>query len=383
MSYSSPFRALSAAALLALSGGAASCSGLGHDCSRDDSRDLLQFVPVQNPLPAAAGEESYNQSYSLDPESGEFTFHKSISTEVGEIGAEFRPLDKKAAERFGLEPHSGVLVRKVKSKGPASAAGLETDDVILTFGGKETTSVDRLEYLVENSKPGERVAMEIRRKDKNIQLSAEVGSEKRVTRAEGLHRKLSILDDRDRTGLRLAELTDDVRGLVLAAGPAKQGLFVASVQPGGPAFFAGVHPRDLLVQVDGQPVETLADYTRVLGAHEGGKKARLSLEREGQGIEAQVPLEEDALAGARFNFLELVKYEHRPARREFSLIFGWLYDYDACFCVRKRGAGAENVSDRRFGMLPLDLISFHFRSPGKKEVRLAWILPITWGKSDG
>jgi S1-C subfamily serine protease len=68
-----------------------------------------------------------------------------------------------------------------------------------------------------------------------------------------------------------------------------QQVMVVSVTPGGPAEAAGVHPGDIVLAVDGQPVTRLAAfYSKVWGLGPAGVVAPLRLRRDGRVIELSV-----------------------------------------------------------------------------------------------
>jgi putative serine protease PepD len=65
--------------------------------------------------------------------------------------------------RTGDAANGGAQVGAVTAGGPAAKAGLRTRDVITRFGGKLVTDAATLSTLVDDRKPGDRVAVEVRR----------------------------------------------------------------------------------------------------------------------------------------------------------------------------------------------------------------------------
>lgn len=360
-----------------------SCSSI--DCrSSGDGRAVFEQVPVPYPVSLAgtdSGEgdpEVRSQSYSLDPSSGEFTFHRSAVVTVGTLGVDLAHLDRKTAKRLEMEPYSGVRVKKVEPHGAGETAGLVRDDVILAVDGDASIDLESLEHLIETSKPGERRDLELQRGRRNIEIAVELGAERRLVDARGLHQILPILDDRDRTGLRLAQLTEEVRPIILGPDAEAKGLLVVGVLPGGPAFFGGVRAKDLVVRVDQTPTETTEDFSRAVAAIEPGDRAQLTILRDGVEVTRSVPVEEDVRKSSGFNFLGLVEHRHQPERRNFELISGLLYNYDSCFSVSTENRSLKNVSSRSWG-LALNLIRYESTTGGRKKLWLAWFLPIWWG----
>jgi S1-C subfamily serine protease len=70
------------------------------------------------------------------------------------------------------------------------------------------------------------------------------------------------------------------------------GVEVIGVDPDGPAATAGVRPEDLIVSVDGRPVERMDDLLRLMGGDAVGVPVTLGIVRAGRSIEiALVPAE--------------------------------------------------------------------------------------------
>jgi S1-C subfamily serine protease len=63
------------------------------------------------------------------------------------------------AELRGVPAGSGVLIGGVFSGSPASAAGLRTGDVIVSAGGRQVTSPEALQSVLQRHHPGDRVGL--------------------------------------------------------------------------------------------------------------------------------------------------------------------------------------------------------------------------------
>mgnify|MGYP003478690898 CR=1 FL=1 len=59
------------------------------------------------------------------------------------------------------------------------------------------------------------------------------------------------------------------------------GALIASVVPGGPADDAGVTEGDIVVELDGDPIETAEDLGEAIRAHAPGDTVEVVLVREG------------------------------------------------------------------------------------------------------
>jgi hypothetical protein len=60
------------------------------------------------------------------------------------------------------------------------------------------------------------------------------------------------------------------------------GYLVSGIVPGSPAESAGLRPGDVIVAIDGSPIDNLYDYTAVLKSHEPGDRLRVEIVRDGK-----------------------------------------------------------------------------------------------------
>lgn len=77
----------------------------------------------------------------------------------------------------------------------------------------------------------------------------------------------------------------------LTKGKAK-GAFIRQVVPGGPAEKAGIQPGDVVLSVNGKPVDGAVDLRRTLGALKPGSTASLQISRRGKLMEFKPALAE-------------------------------------------------------------------------------------------
>ncbi|MCA0242417.1 MAG: DegQ family serine endoprotease [Proteobacteria bacterium] len=84
---------------------------------------------------------------------------------------------------------------------------------------------------------------------------------------------------RGRIGVQIAPVTKDVAEAIGLGKPA--GALVQSVESGQPAEKAGVEAGDIIVKVDGKPVEKSGDLPRIIGNLKPGSKTSLQVFRRG------------------------------------------------------------------------------------------------------
>jgi Do/DeqQ family serine protease len=90
----------------------------------------------------------------------------------GWIGVSMQPLTSELAQSLGLDDSHGAIVARVHPGSPAEAAGLQTNDVIVKFGGTAVDDYHHLQRLSSDAEPGATVPIEIvrRKQHKTVTL---------------------------------------------------------------------------------------------------------------------------------------------------------------------------------------------------------------------
>lgn len=70
--------------------------------------------------------------------------------------------------------------------------------------------------------------------------------------------------------------------------PQDSGVMLSDVAPDGPAGIAGLRPKDLILSVDGVPVDSLPRYVALLYLHAGGQHLEMEVLRDGKKVSASV-----------------------------------------------------------------------------------------------
>jgi serine protease Do len=161
-----------------------------------------------------------------------------------------------------LEPH-GAMVTEVLENGPAARAGIRRGDIIVEFDHHPVGDSQELPLLVGGVPIGHAVQLRILRGStaKELPITVAASAEEKLARAS--------LRSQEAFGLKLQDLTP---GLAREFNLDNlQGLVVASIVPGGPAETAGLHVRDVILEVNRKPVEDVSSYERAIksGARAG------------------------------------------------------------------------------------------------------------------
>jgi len=187
------------------------------------------------------------------------------------LGVEVQTLDQSLAGSFKLTSPNGALVAKVEPDSAAAKAGLRVGDVILKVDGKAIVDAGQLSARIGAEAPGDKTSLDVWRDGRSLSLSVTVGSA-----ADGSG---SLADDAaggagsgaGRLGLALRPLNPEEREQAGIAG----GLVVEDAQ--GHAAEAGIQPGDVVLSVDGTPVQSVEQLRRMVKEHD--KQVALLIQR--------------------------------------------------------------------------------------------------------
>lgn len=179
----------------------------------------------------------------------------------GWLGIQLQEVTTELAAALALGERTGVLVAEVIDGSPAQAAGLQDGDVILEIAGQEVNSTNELSRLVAAYPPGEKVRVRISRDERERNLTVTLGQRDGDQVAQNDE---PANDDDDSlasdVGIRVTELNDALRQQFRVPDDV-DGVLVTGVRPDSPAQEAGLRPGVVILQVDGEEVET-ADQLR-------------------------------------------------------------------------------------------------------------------------
>jgi serine protease Do len=183
------------------------------------------------------------------------------------LGVEVQTLDQSLANSFKLPNPNGALVAKVEPDSAAAKAGIKVGDVILKFNGDTIVDAGQLAQHVGVVAPGAKASLEIWRGGKSIELSTIIGN----ATAAASNGEASGESAPARLGLALRPLTQEERHQAGVSG----GLVVEDAQ--GHAAEAGIQPGDVVLSVDGTPVESVAQLRSMVKEHD--KQIALLIQR--------------------------------------------------------------------------------------------------------
>lgn len=195
---------------------------------------------------------------------------KTGKAEHGRLGVEVQNVNQSLAQSFNLSSPAGALIAKVAPGSAAANAGLKAGDVIVAFNGAPIADAGQLSARVSGTAPGEKASVDIMRNGKPLTLTAVVGSAAAPALAQNGERGEGA-SETTHLGMTLRPLSKEERD---QAG-VPYGLVVENST--GRAAEAGIEQGDVLLSVDGTPVESVAQLRNLV--HEHDKQVALLIQR--------------------------------------------------------------------------------------------------------
>jgi len=184
------------------------------------------------------------------------------------LGVEVQTLDQSLADSFKMKAPNGALVAKIQPDSAAARAGLKVGDVILAFNGNPIGDAGQLSARVGTATPGDKASLDVWREGKAVTVNVTIGS---AAPAEVAGTAGAETSPQARLGLSVRPLSPDEREQARVSG----GLVVEDVQ--GHAAEAGIQPGDVVLSVDGTPVQSVAELRKMVQEHD--KQVALLIQR--------------------------------------------------------------------------------------------------------
>ncbi|SFV34226.1 Do/DeqQ family serine protease [Pseudoxanthomonas sp. YR558] len=156
----------------------------------------------------------------------------------GTFGVESQDVDERTARGLGLDAPRGALVTRVYPGSAAATAGLQPGDVVTTANGQRIDNRAALHNFEGLQPVGTRVALDVRRDGKPVQLN--------VALKEGARSADGTTIDARLTGATLKELDESARQVLRSQG-ANGGVQVSNVARDSRAWKSGLRPGDVIV----------------------------------------------------------------------------------------------------------------------------------------
>jgi serine protease Do len=204
----------------------------------------------------------------------------------GFLGVQPQPITQDMVDSLGLKSTQGALIADVVKAGPADKAGVKPGDVVVALNGRPVTDNNQLTRDVGAIPPNQNVRLDLVRDGKQRQVEvklAERPDERETTARAGGQGNDGEKSGGDLLGVRVQDLTPQMAQRARVDADTK-GVVITDVAPDSPAAQAGLDPGDVILEINRQPVASVADYKKVVSKLKKGETA-LVRARSGQAVQ--------------------------------------------------------------------------------------------------
>lgn len=175
------------------------------------------------------------------------------------LGATLQSVTPEIAEAMRLATPGGVLVADVSPVGPAAAAHLKSQDLIVSVNGEAVDDVGTLNYRLATLGVGGTAKLGIVRDGRQYQtVVALEPAPETVPRAE-----MTIPGSSPVSGATVVNLSPAVADEMSFTGP-PSGVIVTGVSDNSPAGVSGLQRGDVIVKLNGVAIDTTRQLARVV-----------------------------------------------------------------------------------------------------------------------
>jgi serine protease Do len=183
--------------------------------------------------------------------------------ERGWLGVSVQDLTPELAKSFGAEGTKGALIAEVLKGGPAEKAGMKQGDIVISYQGKEITNASTLRNQVAIGPIGQEAKVTVLRKGKTEELTVTIGNLQDAA-------KLLSASVKERLGAELRAVTSqEVEKYGLDP---QQGVAITWLDPKGPLGQVGFEVGDIILEINGQPIESVEDFANIVSTVKPGQK---------------------------------------------------------------------------------------------------------------
>ncbi len=172
----------------------------------------------------------------------------------GWLGVLIQDVTRELAESFGMKKPVGALVSEIMPESPAAASDLRPGDIIVAYNGRPLIKMSDLPPLVGVTPIGDTVALDVIRDGKKKIIKVTIG-ELPDEDQEIAEQKVDKTRLDEVLGMTVENLTPEQKKRF----DIDAGVYVSGVEA-GPARRAGIKSGDVVVQVQGKPVENVAEF---------------------------------------------------------------------------------------------------------------------------
>ncbi|MDX9817945.1 MAG: DegQ family serine endoprotease [Desulfococcus multivorans] len=198
---------------------------------------------------------------------------KSGEVTRGWLGVGIQDLTDELKEYYKIDQESGVLISQIYEGDPADKGGIKVGDVVIAVDGNPVKSSRELSAQIANLPVGKKTSITLIREGKEKTVEVTLGKRDNDIQRVGSDRR-----NNGDLGLELRTLDPETAQRFGFESDAK-GVLVTDVASGGKAENAGVRQGDLIIEINREPVSSIAEFQSLMGKIKKGEAIRFLMKR--------------------------------------------------------------------------------------------------------
>lgn len=201
----------------------------------------------------------------------------------GYLGVTITEVTPEKAKGLGLNTTEGALVNDVQPDTPASKAGIQSGDLIISFDGKTVKNQHELTDTVARTPVGKKVEVKFIR-DGKTQLATIETAERKIGANLGLVDPEENIPEEKESNVKLGISASTLNTEQTAELKIKSGVVIDQITPNSPAAEAGLRKGDVIHQINRQTIKSVLDLNNIMKSVNQGDTIILQVERKNLGI---------------------------------------------------------------------------------------------------
>ena len=225
------------------------------------------------------------------------------------LGVHATDVDSARARELKLKEERGVEITRVEPGSPAEKAGMLASDVVLEFSGHRVEGTEQFVRLVRETPAGRQVKIGLWRNGGAQTVVAVIGKRKAKTPKELVESLSSLREMPQMPQVWIPDIprafttwkssmlgieAEGVEGQLAQFFGVDKGVLVRSVAEGSSAERAGIKAGDVIVKVDGKPVDSPREVSVEMRAVRPRRTFPMGVVREKKELAFTVTLEEES-----------------------------------------------------------------------------------------
>ena len=197
------------------------------------------------------------------------------------LGVQIEKISPKMLKNLGLE--NGVLVNRVIKGSPAEKAGLEDDDILLTFNGEKLEDPDGLVASVKSLAVDQKVKLEYFRAGKKSTTTALLAKRTDEPMVWNIKEHpgralMPVMEKKAWLGVRSEDLNDQLRQFFGVKD--ESGVLVKEVIKESPAEKSGLKAGDVIIKVADRNIKSSRDLVRTINYYNPDEEIEITVVRD-------------------------------------------------------------------------------------------------------